>query len=225
MANQGFPFPYDIGNLLGGSVRVLYAPDSQAVPADIGDVIDMVSPYAPKTGWVDLGATKEAFSYHRSFDTSGWEIQQVAGNVIEELTNLTRRIGVSIAEFRKELLRIIEGDNGSVTAIAASAGKSAQDKISFGSFSSLSRYRFAFISRRSKQSGLVTEPGGAERGRFFAGIAYSAQLTAEEVTSEQNKGDLSAAGVNFGLYPDPSGTFSEGEEYGCWLDEKPGTIA
>src|SRR5262245_38319560 len=102
MALVAGAFPYDIDNLLGGAVRILYAPSTQAIPSTggIADVIEMVGPnYAAKTGWIDLGATKESFSYTRGFDVEGWEIQQTAGNVIEEISDITRSVSVSIAEF------------------------------------------------------------------------------------------------------------------------------
>jgi hypothetical protein len=101
-------FPYDIDHLLGGAVRVLYAPTSVAIPTGINSVIDMVSPYAAKTGWLEFGATKEAFSYSRAFEVQGYEIQQLAGNVLEEISSITRQVTLSAAEIRKEVLAIME---------------------------------------------------------------------------------------------------------------------
>lgn len=227
MALTGYPFPYDIENLLGGAVRILYAPTSVAVPDNIADVIDMESPYAAQTGWIDLGATKESFSYSRGFDVEGWEIQQLAGNVIEEVTDLSRSITVSYADMSPENLQIIE-NAPSILPIVAAAGKSAQDKIAFGSFSSFTRYRFAFIARRPKQAGIVIESAGAvpasgQRGRFFMGVGYSCQIAADEVEFEQAKGELTAAGVTFTLFPESGET--SGQEYGAWFDEHAGTIA
>lgn len=224
-------FPYNIDNLLGGAVRILYAPISQTIPANIGDVIKMVGPdYAPETGWLDLGATKESFSYSRGFDVEGWEIQQTAGNVIEEITDLTRSVNVSVAEFTKELLKIIEGDTGVISAISAvpgatNTGTSAQAKVTFGSFESLTQYRIAFIARRSKSSGLVTETGnaGATRGRFVMGVGYRCQLSADEIEMEQAKGELTAANTGFTMFPE--GGLSQGSEYGAWYLEDAGTIA
>jgi hypothetical protein len=218
-------FPYDINNLLGGAVRILYAddPDTTGIPDDMVDVFDVVSPYASNAGWTDLGATRDAFSYSRSFDTEGWEIQQLAGNVIEELTDITRTIEVSIADFRPEHLKMIENapNIGDVNAVPA-AGETVQKRIPFGSFTSVVQRRFAFVARRSIQSGVVVEPGGVERGRFFMGIANRAQIAADEVSFDQNKGELTAAGVTFTLFPDSAA--AAGEEYGAWFDEIAGTI-
>lgn len=216
-------FPYDIENLLGGAVRFLYAPDTEDIPTKINDVIDMVAPYAPNGDWVDIGATKESFTYTRGFDTEGWEIQQVAGNVIEEITEITRSIEVSVAEFTTDILKILEGDTGDIDAVAAAANVGAQSVLRFGSFSSLTQYRIAFISRRAKASGIVTEPGGATRGRFFMGAGYRAQLSADEIEMEQEKGNLTGTGVGFTLFPEDGE--DAGEEYGIWADEAAGTIA
>ena len=229
MALTGAPFPYDINNLLGGAVRILYTKidgtGDTALPGvnGIETVIEMESPYDAVTGWTDLGATKESFTYSRSFDTSGYEIQQVAGNVIEELTDLERTIEVSLADFRPEHLQMIE-NAPSVGDVASAAGRSAQKVVKFGSFASIQRYRFAFIAMRPKQAGIVTESDGTTtRGRFFMGIANSAQIAADEVSFEQAKGELSAAGVTFTLFPEPGE--ANGQEFGAWYDELAGTIS
>lgn len=231
MATITGAFPYDIDNLLGGAVRVLYAPTSVSIPTQIGDVIKMVGPdYAPETGWIDLLATKEAFSYSRGFDVEGWEIQQTSGNVIEEITDISRSVNVSVANFTTAILKILEGDTGTITAVAAvpgatNTGTSAQSRLTFGSFASLTQYRIAFIARRSKSSGLVTETGNssATRGRFVMGVGYRAQLSADEIEMEQAKGELTAANTGFTFFPE-SGQ-AQGVEYGCWVTEDTGTIA
>ena len=228
MALSGFPFPYDINNLLGGAVRIQFAVADGgtpvAVPTNQADMFAMVSPYAAQTGWVDLGATSEAFTYSRGFETEGWEIQQTAGNVIEEITGLSRTIEIPFAEFKPEHLAMIEGaPSTNITTIAAAAGKSSQKKITFGSFKSLNRYRFAFTSQRSIQSGVVTEPGAVTRGRFFTGVLFSAQIAADEVSFDQEKGTLTGVGVTFTAFPE-SGQ-PAGQEWGAWYDEQSGTIA
>lgn len=222
MANTGFPFPYDVDNLLSGAVRILRAPAATAVPTDISDVIGMVSPYAALTGWTDLGATRESFSYTRGFDTEGLEIQQVAGNILEEITSITRSLQLSMAEFKPEHFQLMEGAP-SVATIAAAANTGAQKKVGFGSFASLSRERYAFISMRPKAAGTVTEPGGATRGRFVMGCAYSCQLAADEIEMEQAKGTLTAVQLSFSLFPE-SGQPS-GQDWGAWFLEESGTIA
>lgn len=225
MALAGYPFPYDINNLLAGAVRILYAPTSVAIPGNIADVVDMESPYSAQTGWIDLGATKDSFTYTRGFDTEGLEIQQVAGNVLEEITDITRTLEVSMAELNPTTLAIMEGaDPADVSTIAAATGKSQQKRIKYGSFSSLERYRFAFIARRSKQSGVVTESDATTtRGRFVMGVANQAQLSADDADLEFDKGNLTAAGVTWTMFPDSTVVLSE-EAWGAWYDEQSGTI-
>lgn len=222
MADTGFPFPYDITNLLGGAVRILIADTTTAVPDNIADVIDMETGYAPQTGWTDLGATKESFTYNRGFDSSGFEIQQTPGAVLEAITDINRSIEVSFAELNPDNMQLIEAAPNIATIVAAS-GKSAQKKVAFGGFNSVASKRFAFISQRHIDSGVVEESGGTERGRFFMGVAYRATVAADEVSFEQAKGELSAVGVTFTLFPEPGEP--SGEEWGAWFDEQAGTIA
>jgi hypothetical protein len=182
----------------------------------------MEAPYAPATGWVDFGATKEAFSYNRAFDTAGYEIQQVPGAILEDVTTLTRSIQLSIAELMPETLKIIE--EGTVAAdVSAVAGAGAQDVVKFGSFLSVSQYRVAFVSRRHHGSGTVTESDATTvRGRMFMGVGYRAQITADEVSLAGTKGELAAAAVTFKFFPESDQTY--GQEFGAWFLEAAGTI-
>ncbi len=229
MALVGFPFPYNIENLLSGAVSIAYSKITGATPADIPagieDVILMESPYTIQTGWTWLGATKEAFSYSRGFETEGLEIQQVAGAILEEVTDLTRTITVSQAEFNPFGFQLME-NAPSVATLAAAAGVSAQKKVAFGTFASIDRYRFAFISRRPKAAGTVTESDATTiRGRFVMGVAYQAQLQADEIEMEQGKGELTAAELAFSMFPETTVAQPEGQEYGAWFLEDAGTIA
>lgn len=211
-------FPYDIDNLLGGAVRVLYAPVTTALPDDIADVIAMTTPYAPMTGWKDFGATKESFTYTRGFSTEGLEIQQVPGAILEDITDLSRTITVSVAELRDELLAMVE--QGTVgTDVAPATGAGGQDIVKFGAFNSVTQYRIAWVSRRHQGSGTVAEGAGVVRGRFFMGVGYRCQITADEISFEGAKGELTGLGLTFKLFPEPGQTF--GQEYGLWASEQP----
>ncbi len=229
MALVGYPFPYNIENLLSGAVSILYGKPTgagaAAIPTNVSDVISMSAPYAAQTGWTYLGATKESFSYSRGFDSEGLEIQQVAGNILEEVTSIARSIKLSMAEFNPFGFQLME-NAPNVATIAAAAGKSAQKKIAFGNFTSVQPYRFAFISRRPLQSGVVIEPLTAKnRGRFIMGVAYNAQLQADEIEMEQGKGELSAVELAFSLFPETTTPQPEGEDAGSWYLEDAGTIA
>lgn len=232
MAYTGYPFPYNISNLLVGAVRILYAPVSVALPTKISDVIDPETPYAAKTGWLEIGATTDSFTYTRGFDTEGLEIEQTAGVLFEEITDITRTIELAMAELTADTLKLIEGSASTIATIAATAGGApvgtrspAQKKISFGSFSTLDRYRFAFIARRNKASGIVTEAGAGTptRGRFVMGCAYQAQMAADDAELEFAKGNLTSAGITFTMFPDDSVTLAD-DNYGAWFFEEPGVI-
>lgn len=224
MALSTGAFPYDINNLLGGAARVLITPFSgSTVPTSPADVFAQVSPYAAKAPWVDIGATKDAFQYGRNIAVGGYEIQQVQGNVIEEITSVARTVQVSLAEIGPAGLELIE-QQPTTAAIAAAAGSSAYTALPFGTISDLERYRVAFVARRSQASGLVVEgAGGLSRGRFVVGVGYNVAVSADNVQLGLAKGELSAAQVTFAFFPDPTET--SGEEYGSWYDEADGTIA
>jgi hypothetical protein len=217
--------PYDLDHLLGGAARVLVSDDEASLPAvpdSIVDVIDMESPYTPKTGWVDVGATTEGSTYSKDMDSDGYEIQQVSGFVFEEITEITRTVEITMGEIRPELVRIVE-NSGAAATVAAAAGASAQKSLAFGSFSQLDLRRVALVGQRNKKSGLVTESDATtERGRFVMVVLYSVALAAEASEFTIEKGELAALPVTLTAFPE-SGQ-SQGEEYGLWLFEDAGTI-
>lgn len=231
MAYGGYPFPYDIGNLLVGAVRILYAdPDVvTAVPDNMSDVMSLESPYTAATNWSEIGATRDSFTYTRGFETEGLEIQQTTATLFEEITNVSRTIEVSAAEFTGGILKIIEGaDSNAVTAVAASANVSAQKRLYIGSFSTLKRYRFAFVARRNVASGTVVEsaeavPASGSRGRFVMCILNQAQMSADDAEIEFDKGTLAATSVTFTAFPDDDVTLAS-DNYGAWFFEDAGTI-
>lgn len=228
MAQTQGALPYDIANLLGGAVRILYAEpaDVEDVPEDLSDIIDLVFPYAPKTGWKDFGATKENFTYARGFETEGLEIQQFQGNIIEEITAISRNMQVSAAEFSPEVIQVIENATAIDTVAAVAGASPGQKVVKIGSFSSPARYRMAFVARRYVASGTVTEPvasGGRVRGRFVGAWLNQTQVSADDTEIEIGKGELAATGVTFAGFPEPG---IDGEEaFGGWAFEDAGTIA
>lgn len=215
--------PWDVNQLLGGATRILRAPLSEPVPADISEIIGMEDPYDPVGTWVDFGATREGASYNRSIDEEGLEIQQVTGAVLTEITEVVRTVNLSIAEIKAEHLQIIE-EAPAVDAVAAAAFKSAQQKVAFGSINDLTQYRIAFIAQRNRQSGEVTESDGTTvRGRLVCGVLYRAQITADDVEVPLEKGELAHAPVAFQGFPEPGQP--ENQDFGAWFTEDAGTIA
>jgi hypothetical protein len=55
------------------------------------------------------------------------------------------------------------------------------------------------------------------------GVLYQAQIAADDISLEQSKGALTAAGLTFTAFPDAEGVADE--EYGAWYDEQAGTLA
>lgn len=225
MAKVKGAFPYDLDHLLGGRVRVLLslidsAPDP--IPTKLDDIIDLEGTYDPQGNWFDAGAARDSASYSRAFSAEGWAIQQVNSDVMEDITGTSRSVTLSIAEFRAQMLELIEQSPGQ-EAIAAAKERSKQTRIPFGEILDLDRYRVALIAQRKKKSGIVTEGvGGKERGRFVAVILNECNVTPDETGAEFDKGSLSHVPVTFTAYP--AAGEPEGEEYGGWLLEEAGKI-
>lgn len=219
-------FPYDIDNLLSGAARVILSDDDEAslpaIPTKLSDVIALDSPYAPLTGYVDVGATKESATYTRDISSEGLEIQQTSSAVLEDITDVERTLEVSVAEFTPLHLKILEESAG-ITNIAASAGVNTAEKmVKFGSIDDLTRRRVLFIGQRSRESGVVDEGGGVERGLFVALCLYNVAIAADSSEVELDKGTLSAVPLTFKSFPEGGQSF--GQEHGFWLTEDAGTL-
>lgn len=214
-------FPYDVNNLLGGRARVLFTDDtSVALPVSLDDIISLEDPYGAQTGWIDFGATVEASTYERTIDSEGFEIQQTSGTVLEEITDISRILTVSIGEVKAEHLVMLE-ESGGITTIAAVGGSAtAIDQVKFGAFSDVSRHRVAFVAQRSKQSGIVDE-GSVERGRFLSVVLYNVAISADSSEVNFEKGNLVELPMSFTAFPEDGET--AGQEFGCWFDESAGT--
>lgn len=220
-------FPYDLSNLLGGKVRILYTPvvGGAAVPAGPKDIFDQESPYASGASWVDFGATSAPSSYERGLDLTGWEIEQSDAAVVEQVSSQTRRVSVPMAELNQAAFKIFENAS-SVGTVAATTGQGAQKKIGMGLIQSLARYRIAFVSMRDQSAGQVTETAGAvppsgKRGRFVVGVGWEAAITADAVALEQAKAAMSSVTVTFNFYPVGE---TSGEEFGAWWLEDAGAL-
>jgi len=217
---------FDQTNLVGAGARVLYAPVSVAVPANPSDIFDNASPYNPKTGWVDFGATSAGPQISRNLTTAGFNIQQSSTTILEEPTELVRTLTVPMAEFRDDILAMAEESASSTYAAATKLG--AGKKVPFGNIFSLTEFRLAVAVRKSKKEGIITEGSGASpvlRGAFVVWTAYRASLVGDNLQTTLAKGDLASLPVQFKLAPDPTMT-TEGAEMGFWATENaPQTVA
>lgn len=216
-------FPWDDQELLAGRTRILRAPfASSTAPAGIHEVIDMESPYDPVSPWEDFGAAREGASYSRGISTEGYEIEQVDGVILEEVTDIERIVSFSVAELKAEHFQIIE-EGKAPEAVAAAAGHSAQEKVAFGSITDLTPFRIAFIAQRPIDSGVVIETDASERGRLVMGVLHRATITSDEVEIPLEKGSLVHAPVAFKSLPVAGA--ATGEENGAFYTEDAGTIA
>jgi len=214
---------YSLTQLLSGACRVLFAPDTVTKPANISDLIGMVSPYTLDTDFDDIGATTGPASYSRSIESEGLSVEQVKGNVVEDVTDVTRSFTLPVGAITPENLQVLE-NAGTIGTISAAANKSAQHKVEVGSFDELTKYRVAFIGLRPKGAGTVTEPGGATRGRMLAFVAYYASISADESSLSIGKGQLASMDMSFTLFPDPA-VSDQTKAQGIWLSEDAGTIS
>lgn len=218
--------PFNLANLLGGAVRVLWAPIDEDLPTDPSDIFDQTGPdYLPNGTWEDFGAAVDGSEYGRAIESSGNEIEQSTSTVLEEITGTQRTFTTSIAEITPEHLAMIEETpEASIDDIAAAAGHSAFKKVPFGNISSQTRRRIAFVARRAKGAGAdVTEPGGRVRGAFEVGVLYACTLTADSTSIAFAKGNLASAAVTFKAFPVEG--LDSGEEVGAHFEEIAGTIA
>jgi hypothetical protein len=217
-------FPYDIAELADGPIRCMFAPVAATKPATLKDIFAQSTPYAPAgTGankWVDFGATAGPWTHSRNLTTAAYNIQQTTQAVRERVTEVIRTSQVNIAEIRPDIMAMVEESTG-VDDVAGATGSGAHSKVPVGNIEDLTQYRMAFIGRRGKDQGVVTE-AGTTRGRHFGFVAYRAQLSADNFQLGLAEGDLGNANVTFRLYPEPGE--ASGEEHGFWIFEDSGTL-
>lgn len=220
--------PYDLENLVGGPLRALYAPIETALPAKPVDVFaqtaaDEYEPAGAGLTWKDFGATSgSAPQVSRNFEIAGAKVHQSRAEVLKRVTAVTRQVQIPFAELSPEILQIVE-NAPAVATIAAAANSGAAKKVAFGNVTDLTPFRLALFAELLQDQGVVTEPGGVKRGRWFGYVAYKARLSADNVQLQfEDNGTLAVAQCTFELEPDPTAT--EGQEHGFWVIEDAGTI-
>lgn len=216
--------------MIVGAARAVIAPidltDNTPAPADnIGDFValsqdagayPLVSPYR------DLGAATDGSSYSHGRSSSGVEIQQETGAIMEEITSVARAMSLSMAEVDPANIQLVENAD-EITTIAAAAGLSAQKRVGMGSYTDLSLYRVALIGIRKKNAGIVVEEGADERGRFVVAMLNRVSLSADEQSLTFAKGGLASGPITVVAFPEPG--IAGPRAYGDWYFEEAGTIA
>lgn len=215
--------PWDGATLLKGPTPFIYALASEvAVPANIADVLDPDDPAHPLVeGWNHGGATIGGAQIGRQFSASGYQIDQVDGDVDKDM-DVARSSQITMGALTPEILQILE-QAPSIDTVAKAKGRSAEKHVPFGTVASLETYRIVFLGRRFKGKGAdVTMSGGKVRGAFGGYLLYEAKISGDQSTIALAKGQLASAPLGFEAYPDNSQP--EGEEHGRWFFEEPGTI-
>lgn len=226
MAMHGGKTPWDEAGALTGPGRVLYAPTSVAVPADIWDIVPAVAngsgEYPAKTGWIDFGLMADPPSVTHGREASGLEYQQPSGDLFSQITAVNRSATVNIAHIDASTLQVIENASAATT-IAAAANESAQKKVYVGLYSSATVWRVAVLAFRPSGAATVTEPGGATRPPLVARVIPRCVISSDDTEINFPKGDPAAGAVTFTA--ESESTAPAGGEHGFWIDEQAGTIS
>ena len=219
--------PYDIFSLAVGPARMVYAPVTVAVPKKLQDIVALVNDegeYAVADEWLDFGAAPEGngASYTRGFDTESLGIEQSTGAIFTDITDVNRGFSLDIAEINPTNMAIIEGTDEDPETIAKGKGTSAQEAMPLGQVSEFPSFRVALIGQRKKDSGVVKEPDGTERGRLVCVVLNRCTITADDSEIQVQKGSLLSAPLQFEAFPEPGEPPKQA--FGRWLFESAGTI-
>lgn len=227
---------YTVADLIGSGARVLVAeagggftlPVTTGAPTvGLSDIITLEGPnYAPKTGWVDIGAAREGqgSNYERGIETQEWNIEQATGAVAEDVTDVPRSITFQMAEVKPAGVVILENAPG-IRTITEASGKTAQKAVDFGSFESMDLFSVALLGMRRKGQGKdITEQSTTVRGGIVGVLLFAASIAAETASYELQKGQLANVPVQMRAFPHSSVTDST-RDRGTWLfEDGPETI-
>lgn len=219
--------PYDVLSLAVGPSRTIFAPSSVAVPKKFTDFVALVNKegkYELVEEYTDFGTAPEGqgSSYTRGFSTESLGVEASSGAVFTDITDVNRGMALELAEINPQNIAIVEGVSADPVTIAKAKGASAQEAVLLGSPTEFPTFRVITIGQRKKDSGIVVEPDGTERGRLFAIILNRCSITADDSQQTIQKGNLVAAPVQFEAFPEPG--VSGVESYGRYLFEEAGTI-
>jgi hypothetical protein len=219
--------PYDIFSLAVGPVRAVYAPTTVDVWGKLQDFVALVNDegkYELVEEVEDFGTAPEGqgASYTRGFETQSLGVEASSGAVFTDITDVNRGFSLELAEVNPKNVSIVEGVTKDPETIAKAKGASAQTRVPLGSPTEFPSWRIALIGQRKKDSGIVKEPDGTERGRLVAIVLNRCTITADDAQATIQKGNLMALPVQFEAFPEPGLTGQD--SYGGWLFEEAGTI-
>lgn len=136
-----------------GAGRLLIAPDTQAWPTGIGDIVVTAAgatQWDVVTGWTDLGATKTGIQITVNNAEETFDVDQVLGDIESAPTSWEVSVGTQLAEATLERLQVAwEG-----SAITTNVTPTPDEKeLGVGEPSVYTRRRLAVLFQ--KNSGLV----------------------------------------------------------------------
>lgn len=220
--------PYDEAGALTGPARILFAPTTVAVPADIWDVIPAVADtdgeYAAETGWEDFGLTSDAATTTHGRDSSGLEYQQPVAALFQAITAINRSVTVPVAHIDERTLQVMENASAAST-VAAATGQSAGKKVNVGNYSSVPQWRVVMIAYRPSGAGSVVEPSPSPTGTrppLVARVIPRCTISSDDTELSIGRGDPSGMPITFTAESEP--TAPAGGEHGYWFIESAGTI-
>lgn len=178
----------DDRSFIRGAARLLYADIDVSAPTQISDIIYLASgagydQYDPKTGWVDLGATKTGIQISVNNTEETFDVDQIYGDIDSLPTNWEYSVGTQLAEFTPEKLEVAwEGSSISVA--------NNEQSISFGAPTSYTRRRLAVLFQR---------PNGNIRAYSFRKVQ---RLPQESTVTHNKTGEQISVPVQFRVLPD-----------------------
>lgn len=189
MANPFYPTAINDESFVRGPGRVLIASLSQAMPSQIGDVVNL-STFAAQSGWTDLGATKGGVQITFNNSEEGFDVDQILAEIESIPTGSEMFIQTQIAQVTADWLALAwEG-----VAVTTNSSPAIPEKnTSFGPFESYTKRRMAVAHRR------------ASNGRIRMHVFRRVQRAPQESTITYNKsGEQQSIPARWRVLPDTS---------------------
>lgn len=148
--------PSDDDAFIRGAGRLLIAPDTQAFPAQISDIVETAAApmtgaqWDAKTGWTDLGATKTGIQITVNNAEETFDVDQVLGEIESAPTSWEVSVGTQLAEATLERMQVA-WEGSSITTDATPTPD--EKELGIGEPVTYTRRRLAVLFQRS--SGLV----------------------------------------------------------------------
>lgn len=160
-------------NVVKGAGRLLVADTATPFPEGIADVIVLTAggtQYDPTSAWTDVGATTGGIVITRGFDTEGYTVDQVNGDLGEDITGWTNTIETSLAETTLENFdlawiggSVAEGDTDEEYITFGDPATVPQKKLAVlfqDRYGYIRMYAFRLVQRAGDDSALTHEKGG-----------------------------------------------------------------